>query len=101
MESLCQNHPFVDGNKRVVYASAGVFLQQNGWAIEAETEDAISLMFSVASGKLRKEEMRIWIEEHAVPCSLPAMVFGTRDSKRVTLHQMTHGRVRLPSGNRA
>lgn len=67
LESLCQNHPFVDGNKRVAYASAGVFLQQNGWTIVAETEDAVSLMLSVASGKLRKEEIRIWIEEHAVP----------------------------------
>jgi len=67
LESLCQNHPFVDGNKRVAYTAAGLFLQQNGWALEAETEEGVAFMLDVASGKRRKEEIRIWVENHAVP----------------------------------
>jgi death-on-curing protein len=32
-ESLVQNHPFVDGNKRVAFAVADVFLRINGYTI--------------------------------------------------------------------
>ncbi len=67
LESLCQNHPFVDGNKRVAYTAAGLFLQENGWALDAETDDAVAFMFETASGKHPKDEIRIWIENHAVP----------------------------------
>ena len=31
-ESLVQNHPFVDGNKRVAFAVTDVFLRINGYA---------------------------------------------------------------------
>jgi death on curing protein len=34
-ESLVQNHPFVDGNKRVAFAVVDVFLRINGYAIAA------------------------------------------------------------------
>src|SRR5688572_21561798 len=36
-ESLVQNHPFVDGNKRVAFAVVDVFLRINGYLI---TEDS-------------------------------------------------------------
>lgn len=33
MESLAINHPFVDGNKRIAFASTDVFLRINGWRL--------------------------------------------------------------------
>ena len=36
MESLAINHPFVDGNKRIAFAAAHVFLRINGWHLERE-----------------------------------------------------------------
>src|SRR5215472_2376629 len=36
-ESLVQNHPFVDGNKRVAFAVVDVFLRINGHAITASS----------------------------------------------------------------
>ncbi len=33
MESLAINHPFVDGNKRIAFAAAEVFLRINGWCV--------------------------------------------------------------------
>ncbi len=33
MESLAVNHPFVDGNKRIAFAAADVFLRINGWRL--------------------------------------------------------------------
>jgi len=34
MESLAISHPFVDGNKRIAFAAAGVFLRINGWRLQ-------------------------------------------------------------------
>lgn len=34
MESLATNHPFVDGNKRIAFATADVFLRINGWRLQ-------------------------------------------------------------------
>jgi death-on-curing protein len=66
-ESLCLNHPFVDGNKRVAYAGAGLFLEFNGWRLQAETEEAVAFTLEVAKGKWGKEELRLWLEQHSIP----------------------------------
>jgi death-on-curing protein len=34
MESLAINHPFVDGNARIAFAAADVFLRINGWRLQ-------------------------------------------------------------------
>jgi death-on-curing protein len=34
MESLAINHPFIDGNKRIAFAAADVFLRINGWFLK-------------------------------------------------------------------
>lgn len=37
MESLANNHPFVDGNKRVAFAATDIFLRMNGYRINCES----------------------------------------------------------------
>lgn len=37
LESLAINHPFVDGNKRIAFAAADVFLRINGWCLERQS----------------------------------------------------------------
>ena len=54
---LCQNHPFVDGNKRVALASALVFLDMNGITIADPDDRLYPLMMSVASGRTQKAEI--------------------------------------------
>jgi death-on-curing protein len=34
LESLAINHPFADGNKRMAFAAADVFLRINGWRLQ-------------------------------------------------------------------
>lgn len=34
MESVAINHPFVDGNERIAFAAADVFLRVNGWRLQ-------------------------------------------------------------------
>ena len=47
---ICQNHPFVDGNKRTALAAALVFLSLNGIELDDPKEELYSLMMGVASG---------------------------------------------------
>jgi len=54
---LCQNHPFVDGNKRTGANSAISFLLMNDWEPELEEDELFDLVTSVAAGKLGKEAL--------------------------------------------
>jgi death on curing protein len=53
---LCQNHPFIDGNKRTALASALVFLELNGISLLDPRGRLKNAMFRIASGKMKKEE---------------------------------------------
>jgi death on curing protein len=54
---ICQNHPFVDGNKRTGLAAALVYLDLNGIEVFDPKDSLYSLMMDVASGKTGKAEI--------------------------------------------
>ena len=54
---ICQNHPFIDGNKRAALASALVFLEMNGISIEDPSGELYGVMVNMASGKLNKSQL--------------------------------------------
>lgn len=60
LESLVQNHPFVDGNKRVAFAVVDVFLRINGYAITADSK-------AIYDHMLRLFEKKTFDMEHLVP----------------------------------
>jgi death-on-curing protein len=64
--SLIQNHPFVDGNKRVGHAAMATFLLLNGFELQASVDEAEDLVLGVASGTLGRPELAAWIEGHLV-----------------------------------
>jgi len=51
---IVQNHPFVDGNKRVGAAAALVFLKLNGITIQVTTAALVKTVLGVAQGKIGK-----------------------------------------------
>jgi len=53
---ICQNHPFIDGNKRTALASALVFLELSGISILDPEERLYKAMMNIADGKMKKEE---------------------------------------------
>lgn len=59
---LCQNHPFLDGNKRAAGMVMFTFLQLNGLEPVASELDYYQTMMAVANGKMRKEELALWLE---------------------------------------
>ena len=65
MESLINNHPFVDGNKRTGIACAVLFLQQNGISFSAKNADLETFTLRVASSKARRSEITRWLKKHS------------------------------------
>jgi death on curing protein len=65
--SLAMNHPFIDGNKRIAHAAMAVFLDLNGFAIEAPVDDQECLMLDLAAGKLTREALTAWLSAHVFP----------------------------------
>jgi death-on-curing protein len=63
---LCQNHPFIDGNKRVALASSLVFLDINGYEFNCDSDELYNEMINVAKGEKKKEELIAFFEEHSV-----------------------------------
>ena len=65
-ESLSQNHPFVDGNKRVAVTVAVAFLRFNGYRVEFDDLDAFSFIIGLyETNRMRFLELEKWIRQHA------------------------------------
>lgn len=65
LESLCNNHPFLDGNKRVAYVAAGLFLELNGYELIAARRAAEPFMLRVAQGQMSLQQLRAWLRKYA------------------------------------
>jgi death-on-curing protein len=61
---LSRNHPFLDGNKRTAFVVMELFLNLNGWNLNAEDADCVSTMEALASGKLSEEALASWLRGH-------------------------------------
>jgi death-on-curing protein len=67
-ESLAQNHPFIDGNKRVAFAVTYTFLVLNGLRITAEPDAAFA--FIDAAHEARAFEFEVltrWLRANTAP----------------------------------
>jgi death-on-curing protein len=64
-ESLSQNHPFVDGNKRTAFAATYVFLAINGLEITASDEKTQEFVLELyATSSLTFDNLRAWLGEN-------------------------------------
>jgi len=62
---LVKNHPFLDGNKRVGFHAAYVFLHLNGVSLELTQADAYDLVIATAEGRTTKPELAAAFRDHA------------------------------------
>ena len=62
--SLIQNHPFLDGNKRVGHAAMEVFLLLNGHEIDASVDEQETIIINVASGRFSRKQLSEWLSKH-------------------------------------
>ena len=52
LHSLARNHALVDGNKRLAWAAAAVFLGINGHRVSVGNDEVVELVLAVATGEL-------------------------------------------------
>ena len=67
-ESLSQNHPFVDGNKRTAFAAMFTFLAINGVEITADADQAwvfVSRLYR--EGGLEFAALDAWLRDNTTP----------------------------------
>ena len=70
LESLVNNHPFVDGNKRVGFAAAHTFLLMNRFDLDVSSKAAFEFIrHSLSESKFRFTLLREWISAHLVAIS--------------------------------
>jgi len=70
-ESLSQNHPFVDGNKRTALSSMLMFLNLNGLDVVVPEDDLWAFVDSLYNThSFRFETLEPWLREHVLPLTL-------------------------------
>jgi death on curing protein len=68
MESLGNNHGFLDGNKRIAFTATDVFLRRNGFYIEVGAKEGHEFIYgSMDRGEFRFARILDWIRRHIKP----------------------------------
>lgn len=66
MDSLVNNHPFVDGNKRTGVTTAGLFLRVNGRKLAAPPADLEAVTLRLAAEGMEIAELAAWLRGNSV-----------------------------------
>jgi death-on-curing protein len=64
---LSQNHPFVDGNKRIAAAAGVLFLALNGQMMEADPDAFADIVMHTADGRTTKDDLATFLRAHLRP----------------------------------
>lgn len=64
--SLINNHPFVDGNKRIGHAAVEVTLLMNGYEIQADVDTQEAVILAVAASEMNRKSFLEWLLKHVV-----------------------------------
>ena len=70
---LAKGHAFVDGNKRTSLVVAELFLNLNGYRLQASDEQCLRVWLGIARGDLSEAEFIAWLNQQ-----LTADVMGAR-----------------------
>ena len=62
---MVRNHPFADGNKRIGFMAAGVFLHLNGWSLDAPETEAAIMMRGLAAGEIPEDAFAGWLRDNS------------------------------------
>jgi death-on-curing protein len=62
--ALVRNHPFIDGNKRIGFTAAALFLAANGFRLEASEAEAIVKTLGLAAHDVSEPDYAEWLKEN-------------------------------------
>jgi len=60
---LVKNHPFLDGNKRIAFMAAYIFLGANGHELDVPEAEAAFSTLALAAGDVGANEYAVWLKE--------------------------------------
>lgn len=64
-ESLSQNHPFIDGNKRVAFAATYTFLAINGGELSADPDETYAFIIGLFEAQTFDfAHLQTWLRAH-------------------------------------
>jgi len=64
MDSLVNNYPFVDGNKRTGIAAIALFLNANGYRLKVSNTELEKLTLEVAQAQHTIEDIAAWLKKY-------------------------------------
>ncbi len=64
---LAKNHPFMDGNKRIALSVGAIFLEMNGYSLNAPEAETVVIFEQLAGGDLSEENLADWFKISSVP----------------------------------
>jgi death-on-curing protein len=64
---LIQNHPFLDGNKRIGHAALEAVLMLNGYQLSGSVDEHEEVVLAVARGESSREQFTEWVQKRVVP----------------------------------
>lgn len=65
--AIASNHPFIDGNKRAAFLTAGLFLRKNRLRLTSSQSDAAHRVLAVAAGDHDIDVLAEWIRTRSAP----------------------------------
>jgi len=63
---ICNNHPFIDGNKRTATISALVFLEDNGISLKFNEIKFENFIVEIAAGKINKKYISSFLKKSQI-----------------------------------
>jgi len=64
---ICSSHPFRDGNKRISFLAAVIFLGLNGFGLAAPESEVVEKMMALANGNLDDTALAEWLRSRIEP----------------------------------
>jgi death-on-curing protein len=64
---LARNHGFADGNKRIAWVTARLFLADNGYRLQFDKQEAIRTVEALAAGAITENHLARWFRERMLP----------------------------------
>jgi len=63
---LAKNHSFIDGNKRIAFTVAAIFLEINGFHFNAPESEVVVIFENLASNNITENEVADWFKASSV-----------------------------------
>ena len=60
---VVKNHPFHDGNKRVGFLAAVIFLGLNGYDLDADEAEVVAVVRAAAAGEASEGDVARWLRD--------------------------------------